>query len=131
MSKSPNLKSFMRAKVADMDEAHLDPGERADLVNSFIFHALGLQDPKDEIKQPLYWDLLCFCFEMLSTYGIAMEDENFMLAVKHINQYMYSVHYAGAKGIDTYLGPPKEEHEALWVEIIEGFIELKEEDSSQ
>jgi len=130
MTKSKNLKSFMRARVDEMDEAHLDPGQRAELVNSFIFHALGLKDPKDVIRQPLYWDLLCFCFEMISGYSIQMDDEGLVLACKHINGYMYSVHYSGTVGEDSFLGPEREEHEALWVEIIEGFMEEIEDATS-
>jgi len=122
MTKPKNLKSFMRARVKEMDEAHLDPGQRAELVNSFIFHALGLEDPKDVIGQPLYWDLLCYNIEMLSLYLVNMEDENLLMAVKQINNFMYSVHYAGAIGEDSFLGPAREEHEEIWVERIERFV---------
>jgi len=121
-SKPKNLKSFMRAKVSETDEAHLDPGQRADLVNSFIFHALGLEDPKDVIEQPLYWDLLCYNVEMLSLYAVNMEDENLVNAIKLVNSYIYSVHYAGVKGEDSFLGPARDEHEKIWVERIERFL---------
>jgi hypothetical protein len=114
-TKAKNLKSFMRAKVSEMDENHLDPGGRAELVNSFIFHALGLEDPKEIIEQPLYWDLLCYNMEMLSLYAVNMEDENLILAVKYINNYMYSLHYSGEVDVDSFLGPGKIEHEDIWV----------------
>ena len=113
-TKSKNLKSFMKAKVSEMDENHLDPGERADLVNSFIFHALGLENPKEVIEQPLYWDLLCYNMEMLSLYAVNMEDENLILAVKYINNYMYSLHYSGKVDVDSFLGPGRIEHEDTW-----------------
>ena len=113
-TKAKNLKSFMQAKVSEMDENHLDPGERAELVNSFIFHALGLEDPKEIIEQPLYWDLLCYCMEMLSLYAVNMEDENLILAVKYINNYMYSLHYSGEVDVDSFLGPGRIGHEDIW-----------------
>lgn len=128
MTNSKNLASFMKAKMSEMDEHHLEPKERADLVNSFIFHALGLDDPKDVIEQPLYWDLLCYCFQMLSSHAIALGDEGFLGVIKALNSYMHSIHYSGAVGEDTFLGPEREEHERIWVERIEGLIEEEEEE---
>lgn len=123
MTKSKTLKSFMKAKVAEMDEAHLDPGERADLVNTFIFRALGLDGPEDVIKQPLYWDLICYCFEMLSNHAVVLEDEDFLMAMKHVNNMMYSIHYAGVVGEESFLGPEREKHKQVWVERIERVVE--------
>jgi len=119
-TKPKNLKSYMKARVNEMDEAHLDPGQRAELVNTFIFHALGLSR-EDTIEQPLYWDLICYNIEMISLYAVGMQDENFLAAVKVVSNFMYSTHYSGALGEDSFLGPEREEHEGIWVERIERF----------
>jgi len=119
---SPNLQSFMKAKMNETDQHHLDPGQRAELVNTFIFHALGLRDVKDVIEQPLYWDLLCFNFQMISRFAIEIQDEGFILAVKQVHSFMHSLHYSGAVGEDSFLGPERDEHEGIWVDRIEGFI---------
>ena len=119
--KSKSLQAFMRARVDSTDEAHLDPAQRAELVNTFIFHALGLEDPKDVIAQPLYWDLICYNIEMLKLYAINMEDEGLVAAVKILHSFMHSAHYSGVIGEESFLGPSREEHERLWVERIERF----------
>jgi len=121
MTKPPNLESYMEARMNEVDEHHLDPDQRAELVNTFIFHALGLTDPKDVIEQPLYYDLLCYCFQMLLKYAVSIEDENFFLAMKHVNTFMHSAHYSGAIGEDSFLGPERDEHERIWVERIEKY----------
>ena len=119
--KSKSLQAFMRARVDSTDEAHLDPAQRAELVNTFIFHALGLEDPMDVIAQPLYWDLICYNIEMLKLYAINMEDEGLVAAVKILHSFMHSAHYSGVIGEESFLGPSREEHERLWVERIERF----------
>ncbi len=118
-----NLQSFMKAKMDETDEHHLDPGQRAELVNTFIFHALGLDDPKDQAGEPLHWDLMCYSFQQLSRFAIQIQDENFMLAVKQVHSFMHSLHYSGAVGEEEFLGPARDEHERIWVERIEGFVE--------
>jgi len=117
-----SLQDFAKERMKNVDEAHLDPDQRAELVNSFIFHALGLNDPKDVIEQPLYWDLLCYCFEMLLKYAIVREDRNTLLAMKQVNSFMHSAHYSGRIGEDSFLGPDRDEHEKIWVERIEKFV---------
>jgi len=121
-TKAKSLDAFMKARMAQIDEAHLDPVERADLVNSFFFHALELHEPKDVLEQPLYWDLICFCFGMLSRHTVLLEDENLLLAVKHVNNFMYSLHYSGALGEEAFLGPDREAHEKIWAERIESVM---------
>jgi len=111
----------MRARVNSTDEAHLDPGQRAELVNTFIFHALGLDDPKDAAEQPLYWDLLCYSFQMLSLYAIQMQDEEFTLNVRQMDGFMHGIHYSGVIEEEGFLGPSRDEHERIWVERIERF----------
>lgn len=122
MTKSSNLKSYMKARLDEVDEHHLDPGQRAELVNTFIQHALGLSNPKEAIEQPLYWDIMCYCFQMISHYAVQMQDEEFLLAVKQVHNFMHSVHYSGVIGEDSFLGPERDEHERIWVERIERFL---------
>jgi len=129
MAKSISLDAFMKARMHQMDEAHLDLDQRAELVNTFIFHALGLVEREDVIEQPLYWDLLCYCFQMLLRYAVELGDEGFLLAMKQINSFMHSAHYSGVVGEEGFLGPEREEHERIWVERIERFIRDGEEEN--
>jgi len=118
----------MKARMNSTDEAHLDPGQRAELVNTFILYALGLTDPKEAAEQPLHWDLLCYCFQMISLYAIQMQDEGFTLAVRQVHNFMHGIHYSGVIEEDLFLGPARDEHEKIWVDRIEGLIKLEEED---
>lgn len=119
MAKSISLEAFMRAREKQMDEAHLDPGQRAELVNTFIHYALGLTKREDVIEQPLYWDLLCYSFQMISRFAIQAADPDFLQIVKALNSYMNSIHYSGELGQEDWLGPEREEHEGIWVDRIE------------
>lgn len=129
-TKATNLASFMKARVEQMDEAHLDPGQRAELVNTFIQHALGITEKEEGIEQPLYWDMICYCSKMLQLHGMAHSgsDPELMKLLLLINEKLEHMHYSGAVGEDSFLGPEREEHERIWVERIERFIELTEED---
>ncbi len=128
-TKSASLQAFFRARMTSTDEAHLDPGQRAELVNTFIFHALGLSEPKDAAEQPLHWDLLCYSFQMLLLYADQMQDEQFSIAMKMVDSFMHGIHYSGVIGEEEFLGPEREEHEGIWVDRIEGF--MKEEGSGR
>lgn len=123
--KAKNLKSFMRARVNEMDEAHLDPAQRAELVNTFIQYALGMRGKEEGIGQPLYWDLICYCFKMLQLHGMAHSgvDPELMKLLLIIDEKLEHIHYSGVLGESSFLGPGREEHEKLWVERIERFID--------
>ena len=120
MTKSINLQSYMRARVDQMNEAHLDPTQRAELVNTFIQKALGL----NEVVQPDYWDLICYSAKMLQLYAISNSDVDEGRLKKLIDLVVgaiESIHYSGAIGEDSFLGPTREEHEGIWVDRIERF----------
>jgi len=122
-----NLESFRKAKMSQLDEAHLDPQDRANLINEFFALALDLDKPEDIVQYPLYWDILCFCFEMLNGFILQMEEKPVMQAAQFINNYMYSIHYSGAVGETDFLGPNREEHEKIWRDRIAKFESVGEE----
>jgi hypothetical protein len=122
-----DLNAFKRAKLAQLDEAHLDPQDRANLVNEFFALTLDLEKPEDIVQYPLYWDILCFCFEMLNGFILQMEDKNVIRAARFINDYMYSIHYSGEVNETDFLGPSREDHEKIWAERIAKFISVGEE----
>lgn len=117
--------SLLQAKIKKTDLAHLDPTERAELVNTFLFAALGIDNPKEAVKHPLFWDILCWALELLSLYSleleIAGEDEHLKSLMKHLSKYIYSLHYSFPEG-QPELGPSREDHRKLWNDRIEGYI---------
>jgi len=126
-AKQINLQAFMKAKMNETDEHHLDPGQRAELVNTFILSALGVK----EAEQPLYWDLICYSIKMLQLFAITqgeMDEGNFVKLTKILGGRIEALHYSGAIGEDSFLGPEREEHEGIWVDRIEKFLEEKEDD---
>jgi len=118
------LQEVSEQKVKQRDQKHLDPSERAELVNSFIFHALALDSPKDVVQHPLYWDLLCWCLEMLNLYtkNLAMVGQpELMEIMKLASRQFYGLHYSLPEN-SPELGPEREEHEELWVTRIEEWV---------
>ncbi len=119
-----HLESTLRKRVKQRDLEHLDPNERADLVNSFIFHALALEDPKDAVEHPLYWDLLSWCVEMIALYAQSLAsagETSLMVPAVDLSRMFYSLHYS-LPDDSPELGPEREEHEEIWVERIEEWI---------
>lgn len=120
MSKIESLDPIFRNRIAERDKLHLSPNERAERVNTFIFLALGYEDPADVIKQPLYFDLICYCFEMLNLYALGSQDEVLAQLTQVINKHMYSQYYS-LDNDNKILGPDKETHINIWKERIEAF----------
>ncbi len=113
-----DLKGFMIDRVSQVDVEHLNPDERAELINTLIFRSLGLDTPEDVIKQPMHWDVQCFAVKILASFIVEMEAEDLIPAIKLINNYIYSIHYSGKIGVDPHLGPGRDEHEKMWLDII-------------
>lgn len=125
MNRKAIFEKYMKARVKEVDEKHLTPGERADLVNSFFFAAFGLDKPEDVLQQPLHWDLMCYCVEMLNAMLMASGDDQAIMAQQAVNSFIYSAHYSFGKG-EPMLGPDREEHVKMWLSMIE---ELRGEDT--
>jgi hypothetical protein len=125
------LEGFMEARVKEVDNLHLDPSQRATYVNSLIFHALGLEGAKDAVEQPLYWDLICYCMEMLNIYVVQTcmdtEDRDTIVTLKKLNSFIYSIHYSLPED-SPMLGPDKLAHTQLWEERL---ISLVGEDDGE
>jgi hypothetical protein len=115
------MNEILLKRISDRDSKHLDPGERAELVNSFIWTALGIEDPKDAIEHPLYWDLLCWCEQMLLLFAMSVEHQELLGLMKLVQKQWMSLHYSLPDG-EPELGPSKEEHEKLWTERIDYLI---------
>lgn len=111
---------FLKMRIEDRDKKFLSPNERAEYVNTFIFMALGLEDAKDMIEQPLYFDLICYNFEMLNLFALGVEDEHLVKLMKVVSSHMYSTYYSLPDDHEM-LGPSREEHTKLWQERIEAF----------
>jgi hypothetical protein len=108
-----SFEEFAKGRVEARNEAHLAPNERAELVNTLMFHALGIDDPSDMITHPLYWDILCYCCEMMNLYASQVGSENMLKAQKYINAEFYSHHYS-VPDDHAILGPGKKIHRAIW-----------------
>lgn len=112
-----DLQGFMEARVKEVDENSLSPSERATFVNSLIFHALGLEGAEDAVQQPLYWDLICYCMEMLNIYVVQTcmdtEDRDSIVNLKKLNSFIYSIHYS-LPDDSPMLGPGKLAHTQIW-----------------
>ena len=112
-----NLQDFMMERVEEIDEKHLDPSQRATFVNSLIFHALGLKGAEDAVQQPLYWDLICYCMEMLNIYVVQTctdtEDRETIVTLKKLNSFIYSIHYSLPEDSPMF-GPGKLAHVQIW-----------------
>lgn len=119
MSTSLGLNHFLKERIKQRDSTYLDPTSRANLVNTLLFRVLGLEDPKDIIKNPLFWDLVCFCTEVLNVYALQSDEEENLALAKAWSNLIYSRHYSLPDDHNA-LGPEKEEHEKWWLEMIEG-----------
>jgi len=102
-------------RIDARDQAHLDPAERAELVHNFIFSALGIEDEKESITHPLFWDLLCYCSEMFNIYALQMDEEDTLQIAKTLSKYLYSRHYS-VPDAHIILGPSRREHTKIWVQ---------------
>jgi len=117
-----STEEFIKSRMEVVDGKHLSVDQRASLVNSLIFHALGLTKPADAVEQPLYWDLICYSMEMLSIFIVqtceGTNDYKTIETVKRLNAFIYSIHYSLSDN-DAMLGPGREEHEEIWLERLE------------
>jgi len=122
-----SLEDFMKRRMDKVDKKHLSPGQRAELVNSFLFKALGLDDPKDFVQSyPLHWDIICFCQEMLNIFILQScaetdTNEKTIAALKRINDFTYSAHYSQPKG-SPMLGPSVKEHAQQWEDRMDSIV---------
>jgi hypothetical protein len=110
---------MIQRKIEKTDLQYLDPSERAELVNAFLFSALGISDPKEVVEHPLYWDLICWCSGMVAYFAMGTEDADLMALAKILNKQIFSLHYSLPDG-EPELGPNREEHKQIWIERIEG-----------
>ena len=117
------IDSSVRARIASRDARHLDPVERAELVNEFIFKALRLED-NDGITNPLYWDLLSYCVQMYLRYAVQVDDEILQKISAQINSDFMSKHYS-VPDDHAILGPERETHKQLWKDRIELVTEVE------
>jgi hypothetical protein len=115
------LDSLLRKKIAATDAKHLDPAERAELVNSFFFYALGLTNAEDMIEHPLYWDLLCYCVNFVLLFAYSAEDTELLDLMILVNNHVCSLHYAMPEGSPEF-GLPRDEHTELWHSRIKSHI---------
>jgi hypothetical protein len=113
--------TILLEKISQRDLKHLDPSERAELVNSFIFSALAITDSRQAIEHPLFWDLLCWATNILAIFAQASEDQTTLEIVRVLNKHFYSLHYSFPDR-EPELGPGREEHERIWAERIEGYL---------
>lgn len=120
-SPKQGVDALVGARIATRDARHLDPSERAELFQSFLFHALDLTGPDEYIQHPLYWDLLSFCIEQISLFGSTAGDERLEQLVKILSKHFYSLHYSFPDDAPQ-LGLDREAHKAEWIELIEGYI---------
>lgn len=111
----------LQARVKARDAKHLDPTERAELVNSFLFAALGIEDPEEAVAHPLYWDLLCWCSQMLALFALGVGETDLLNIAKAMNQQIMSLHYALPEG-EPELGHERDLHEQLWHERIRSLL---------
>lgn len=121
MSSPTSPDRWFQNQISARDVKHLTPDERAELVNSFLFHALALESPEDVIAHPLYWDIVCFCWEMLLLYAQNSGDDTLLAMMKKINNYMHAQHYSLPENAPQ-LGPSRDEHKKLWIKRIEEYL---------
>jgi hypothetical protein len=107
-------------QIENRNKLHLDPNERADRVNTFIFMALGLDRIEDLIAHPLYWDIVCFCQEFLNAFALGSGDRDYIMLARTMNSFIYGTHYS-IPDDSPQLGPNRREHDNIWAERIEAF----------
>ena len=129
MPNQSSMSLFMQKRIIERDKEYLSPRERADLINTFLFEALGLDSPKDVIRHPLYWDLTCFCTEFLNLFALQSEDQRLLKSTISTNNWIYSFHYSVDES--AALGPGKEEHEKIWHDRINSLVEEGKEDDDK
>lgn len=105
--------SLKDERIKRRDKAHLDPGERADLVNSFLFDALGLESVEALVSNPMLWDLVSYATEFIGLYAIQSGDEKLETLAKMWSKQIYSLHYSVPDGHEI-LGPDRETHVERW-----------------
>lgn len=113
--------SLVKKRIAARDASHLSPEERAELVLTFIYAALGLDNTRDLIHQPLYSDLMYFALNMLNMHSISIQDEDLIDMMKAVNSHMYATHYSLPEDSPA-LGPSRDEHKEIWEERIKEYF---------
>ena len=121
MSSASSPDRWFQSQISARDAKHLNPDERAELVNSFIFHALALESPEEVIEHPLYWDLLCYNFEMLLLYAQSSGDDTLFTMMRKVNNYLHAQYYSLPPDAPQ-LGPSRDDHKALWIKRIEEYL---------
>jgi hypothetical protein len=116
----PQPDDLLKHQIKERDHKHLDPSERAEFVNTFFFHALGLDSGEDFVENPLYWDLIMYANEMILLYAFGIQDEQLLALMKHVNSHLYSLHYS-IPGDSPELGPSRDEHKRVWEKRIEDY----------
>ena len=110
---TPNREALER--IVDRDSKHLSPSERAERVVSLVARNFGVENAEAFVKNPLYWDLICFSVEMLGALSLSLEDDLFTQNIILASQKVFSIHYSVEDG-NEILGPSREEHEEVWDE---------------
>jgi len=113
----------MLSRIEHVDSLHLDPVERAELVQEFLFKALRLDGERGSVTHPLFWDLLCYASQLFNVYAIQTQDGSLDFA-KHLNSYLMSRHYS-VPDDHSCLGPSREEHKQIWLDRIELITEVE------
>ena len=111
--------SLTEGRRKDRDKKHLDPTERANLINTFILHSLGLNHPEDLARNPLFWDLTCYSTEMLNAFALQSGEDDMLALAKAWSNTIFSRHYSFPDGMNA-LGPSRDRHEQIWLERIDG-----------
>lgn len=113
MSSPKGVNALIQRRIEIRDTRTLNPSERADLVNTFIFHSLGLTSPQDVVKNPLFWDLVCFACEFMNLTAKTLDDPLFLELQKQVNGFIYQMHYSLPEGDDA-INLSKEDHRKIW-----------------
>jgi len=113
-----------KERIAYIDSLHLDPVERAEKVQEFLFTALRIDSEKGSITNPLFWDLLCYCSQLFAVYAIQIQDGSVDFA-KSMNSYLMSRHYSLPEDHPS-LGPSRAEHTQIWLDRIELITEIED-----
>lgn len=119
MNRRAIMEKYIKARIHEVDEKHLDPEQRAQLVNTFIINALGYPNGyPDPSTNNLHWDLTCFCVEFMNRFAQNIGAEPLLVAQKVISDLVYNLHY-DVNTKSEALGPGRDEEEKVWVERIE------------
>lgn len=117
---------YIKARMNEVDEKHLDPKQRAELFNTFVVTALGFPNGlPDPSQNCLYWDTVCYSLENLNRTVQNIGAEEALIAMKVINDLVYTIHYQAAQG----LGPGRDEEENTWVDRIEDMKDYRYQQS--